>query len=250
MDDMERTVAGTEEIPELVPEEPADDAQAAEISAEQLIQSMNAEDGGETAEEASGDGDRADVGSEQSPNTDEQKIGKRIAAALRQQRRTIFEGLGMSEADVRELILSHKAEQMAKEDPDISPKAARRILQAQEAQTDTSAIAEGIRTLIDDGWTREELQAFTSDAQVVSAVNGGASVRQAAHDFLRRQNAPKPQQQPQTARRGKAAVPTMRAPSVQGADEQDPIAAMDDKQFARFADKAYQAMLAGKVVTF
>lgn len=263
MDEMERTVAAeTDELINGLPEAaeaPADDARAAEVTAEELIESLTEQDGGETAE-STGDGGQAADGEgradeKRDDKQDEDRTGRRIAAALKQQRKTIFAELGMSEAQVRELVLAHRAEAMAKADPEISPKAAKRILEAEAGRSgaDVEAIKDGVRTLMEDGWTREELTALTRDAQVIADMNGGMSVRQAARAYTRRQAASADAGPAASARgprgRGKSAVPTVRTGSAQGTDgARDPIAAMTDKEFAEFSDKAYEAMLAGKTI--
>ena len=170
MEEMESTVAVDEAI---ATEAPADDAQAAEISAEELMGNLTG--GAPSGEQAeiSGDGGQAVEAQQeetQQQETESDKVGKRIAAALRQQRRTIFEQLGASEDEVRELIRASKAEKLSKEDPDISPKAARRIVEAEERHAgedaQKQAITQGIQSLFEDGWTSDELRAFSMDATV------------------------------------------------------------------------------------
>ena len=161
MEEMESTVAVDEAI---ATEAPADDAQAAEISAEELMGNLTG--GAPSGEQAEISGDGGQAVEAQQEETQQQeaegdKVGKRIAAALRQQRRTIFEQLGASEDEVRELIRARKAEKLSKEDPDISPKAARRIVEAEERHAgedaQKQAITQGIQSLFEDGRRAEGL---------------------------------------------------------------------------------------------
>lgn len=232
-------------------EMPADDAQAAEtISAEALAaELMNGKGAGETAADT-GDGDQP--AQETTPvkraQQADNKRDNQIRAALKQQRKTIFEELGASEDTVRELIRAHRAAQITKEDPEITPKAAMKIVEAQEkaAQPKVDKSLEemtaAVQTLIDDGWTAEELQAFVADDEAQADMANGKSVRQAARAFEKRQVAP--------AKTKKQSVPTFRNPATSGAKSHNLIADMSDADFAAFSDRAYQALMEGKKVTF
>lgn len=234
------------------PQMSADDAQTAEeISAEELIANLTGEGNAQTAENE-GDGGQHEQTQQAQENNQKQdvndKFSRRISAALKSQKEQIYRELGMSETEVRELIRAHKAEQMHKEDPEISVKAAGEILKARESsaahqQTDTRAeqMRNDLRTLAEDGWTGEMLQAFTTDATVIEAIEDGMTVRQAAMQYLRRG---------QTQQPTKKAVPTMRMATSSAPPDEDRIANMSDKEFEAFQKRAREALYEGKKVTF
>ena len=243
------TVEGEEEMIST-PQTPADDAQAAEeISAEELLANLTGESGAQTAEHEGDGGQSAQTEpAADSKHDANDKFSRRISAALRSQKEQIYQSLGMSESEVRELIRAHKAELMHKEDPEISPKAARQILEAREAaakpQEDQRSVQmrNDIKTLVEDGWTSEMLQAFTTDAAVIDEIENGKTVRQAAMAYLRRG-----QTQQQTPKR---AVPTMRAATSSRPPDEDRIANMSDKEFDELDKRVMEAAYSGKKVTF
>lgn len=229
---------------------PADDAQAAEeVSAEELFANLTGEGGAQTAE--NGDGDQsAQTQQEQESNqqqVENDKFSRRISAALRSQKEQIYRELGMSEADVRELIRAHKAEQMHKEDPEISVKAAGEILKARESAAPkenprAEQMRAQIRTLVEDGWTSEMLQAFTTDKTVIEQIEDGKTIRQAAMAYLSRGQ--------KTENQNRRAVPTIRTATASASPDEDRIANMSDAEFDRFARSAMDAAYSGKKVTF
>ena len=249
MDNMEYSVAMDEQFME----QSADDAQAAEvISAEELAAELMAGNSdGETVVDTGDDGQTPQERAGEAKQGQQQAAGKRdnqMRAALRQQRRTIFEELGESEDTVRELIRAHRAEKLTKEDPEITPKAARKIVEAQEQAAqprgsktlaDMTAAVQG---LIDDGWTADELHAFVADETAQAEMAEGRTVRQAAKAYMMRQSAP------QTARR--RGVPTFRSAATGGTKQGNLIDDMSDAEFARLSDRAYQAAMNGKKVSF
>ena len=250
MAEMDNSVAMDEAISM---EAPADDAQAAEISAEELMGNLTG--GAPEAEQAenSGDGGQAEEaqqGETQQQEAESEKVGKRIAAALRQQRRTIFEQLGASEDEVRELIRASKAEKLSKEDPDISPKAARRIVEAEERHAgedaQKQAITQGIQSLFEDGWTSDELRAFSMDATVREDIAAGRSVRQAATAYLRRGRSA--QEQPPAGANPRRGVPTRRSQATAPTRDRSAIDDMTDAEFAAFSERAMEAAMSGKRV--
>ena len=250
MAEMDNSVAMDEAISM---EAPADDAQAAEISAEELMGNLTG--GAPEAEQAenSGDGGQAEEaqqGETQQQEAESEKVGKRIAAALRQQRRTIFEQLGASEDEVRELIRASKAEKLSKEDPDISPKAARRIVEAEERHAgedaQKQAITQGIQSLFEDGWTSDELRAFSMDATVREDIAAGRSVRQAATAYLRRGRSA--QEQPPAGANTRRGVPTLRSQATAPTRDRSAIDDMTDAEFAAFSERAMEAAMSGKRV--
>ena len=255
MENIENTVA-TEALENGANvEQPADDAQgAAEITAEEVIANLNAGSEGETEtaenEGDSGPGVQTQQQEEGGQESDSDKRGRQIAAALKQQRQTIFKDLGMSEADVRELIRTHKAEQLSKDNPDVSVKAARMIVEAQEKAasgqaTVTDQQAEDIKTLYADGGTKEEHLAFSRDKGAAEDIAGGMSVRQAAHAYLSRRGGAQTQEV-QTTR--KKAAPIARASASGAAPDPDPIKNMTPAQYDAFmADLRRRAMRGEKV---
>jgi hypothetical protein len=248
MDNMEYSVAMDEQFME----QSADDAQAAEvISAEDLAAELIAGGSeGETVVTTGDDGQTEQAHADEAKHGQQQaaKRDNQMRAALKQQRKTIFEELGESEDTVRELIRAHRAAKITEEDPEITPKAARKIVEAQEQAAqpkqdkhlaDMTAAVQG---LIDDGWSADELRAFAADETAQADMANGKTVRQAATAFMKRQTAP------QTARR--RGVPTFRSAATTGAKQGNLIDDMSDADFARLSDRAYQAAMGGKKVSF
>ena len=250
--DEENTVAAGEDMDETMAaaEAPADDAQAAEITAEELMDNLTGGAQGNEPESTGEDGGQADgAAHEDEQKHTQEKTDRRIRAALRQQRETIFRQLGMSEAEVRELIRQSKADKLAKDDPEISPKAARRIVEAEErteGDVDRAALVSGIRSLMEDGWTSGELLAFSQDETAQQQIAGGKTVRQAANAYLRRQMGAAPSTQSSAARRE---VPTVRARPTEAARDRNAIADMSDEEFDRFSRRAMSEAMAGKRIT-
>lgn len=250
MENMEHSVA----VDEMFTEAPADDAQAAEvISAEELAAELaaGAKDGA-TVENTGDDGQAAQEGPQGDQQSRQQAAGRRdnqMRAALRQQRRSIFEELGESEDTVRELIRAHRAQKLTQEDPDITPKAAMKIVEAQEKAAqpkEDRGLAEmtaAVQGLLDDGWTADELRAFAADEAAQADMAAGRTVRQAAKAFMGRQSAA------QTTQR-RHSVPTFRTAATSGAKQGNLIDDMSDDEFARFSERAYQAAMSGRKVSF
>ena len=115
---------------------------------------------------------------------------------------------------------------------------------AQEGEDAGQAIAEGVRAgigeLFEDGWTAEELLAFSHDEGARQDVANGHSVSRAACAYLKRQ------MQGMGAR--KRAVPTMRGSAVDAGGAENRIDQMTDAQFDAFSRKARAAMMAGRKV--
>lgn len=249
MENMEYSVAMDEQFME----QSADDAQTAEvISAEDLAAELLAGNGeNETVVSTGDDGQIQQELTGAVKQGQQQAAGKRdnqMRAALKQQRKTIFEELGESEDTVRELIRAHRAAQITKDDPEITPKAAMRIVEAQEQAAqpkqdkNLADMTAAVRGLMEDGWTTDELQAFAADETAQAEMADGKTVRQAAKAFMQRQNAP------QTARR--RGVPTFRSAATSGTNKGNLIADMSDADFARFSDRAQRAAMDGKKVSF
>lgn len=249
MENMEYSVAMDEQFME----QSADDAQTAEvISAEDLAAELLAGNGeNETVVSTGDDGQIQQELTGAVKQGQQQVAGKRdnqMRAALKQQRKTIFEELGESEDTVRELIRAHRAAQITKEDPEITPKAAMRIVEAQEQAAqpkqdkNLADMTAAVRGLMEDGWTTDELQAFAADETAQAEMADGKTVRQAAKAFMQRQNAP------QTARR--RGVPTFRSAATSSTNKGNLIDDMSDADFARFSDRVQRAAMDGKKVSF
>jgi hypothetical protein len=104
-----------------------------------------------------------------------------------------------------------------------------------------SSIQSGIQALFEDGWTAEELTAFSQDAQVRADIAAGKDVLRAANAYSRRQQV-KPMAQ---AKRG---VPTVTTAATAGVKDSNRIADMSDKEFDEFSRRATEAAMAGKKV--
>lgn len=240
---------GNEGTPDMSTLMPADDAQAAEeISAEELLNNLTGENGVQTAVNE-GDGDphtQTEPAQEtEQKQDDSDKFSRRISAALRSQREQIFKDLGMSENEVRDMIRARQAQQMHEEDPEISPKAAQEIIRLREqtraaANPQLDAYKADINSLIAEGWTKDQLVEFTSDAGVQESLRDGMTVRQAAWAYLRGG---------QTQSK-KTAVPTVRTATASPPPDEDRIASMSDKEFDAFQKRLREAMYEGKKVTF
>ena len=117
---------------------------------------------------------------------------------------------------------------------------------AQEGQDASEAIAEAVRQgigeLFEDGWTAEELLAFSHDEGARRDVANGHSVSRAACAYLRRA------MEAQGAGMRKRAVPTVRQSAVDAGGAQNRIDQMTDAQFDAFSRKARAAMMAGRRV--
>lgn len=221
----------------------ADDAQAA-ISAEELMQEMT-NDAGERTAENEGDGDQSARGEDKTEQSKDDKFSRRMRAALANQKRQIYAELGGNEEEIREILREHKAQKLSAENPKISPEAAKIIVEEREKTQSTQSaasaeIADGIRSLIEDGWTKEMLADFVKDETVREQVNEeGVSVRKAAFAFLRRNG-----QQKET----KKSVPTLRTATAAGAADSDRIEEMTDEEFDAFSRRVKNAMANGRKV--
>lgn len=105
-----------------------------------------------------------------------------------------------------------------------------------------AAMTAAVKTLLDDGWTREELNAFAADETALREMAEGKSVRQAARAFDLRQHA--------AQRARKKGVPTLRTTAAGSERDGSMIEEMSDEEFARFSDAAYQALMQNKRVAF
>lgn len=225
----------------------ADNAQAdamlpegSEVTFEELMQDDAQDDGGQTAG-TDGDGDRDGSGPRGGDRSEKDKFEARIRAALDSQRRGFARDAGfasqvrraaqgMSDEDIVSAVREQKARGM-------------RASQGEQAEPgDVEAYKQGIRELIADGWTREELTAFAGDASVREALAAGATLRRAAKAFLTRAR----QQEGAASRR--TGVPTARNTAAGSGEESERIESMSDAEFERFSRRARQAMMQGKAI--
>lgn len=239
----------------------ADDAQESnEIGLDDLMDNLTG--ASETEETAEQTGDSAPETQEQKPDGDKDKFSRRIASALANQRKGFQKELDfsakvrgvsgdMTEDEIAEALRSYQASKIAKGDADISEKAARKIVEEREkaaaGQTGNreAEITSGLNSLIDDGWTMEELRAFSSDEQVKQDVNSGMSIRKAAKAYLQREAAPK-----EATPSKRRSVPTAKTAGAGNVPEENKIENMTDAEFARFSDRAQEMMMEGKRVRF
>lgn len=239
----------------------ADDAQESnEIGLDDLMDNLTG--ASETEETAEQTGDSAPETQEQKPDGDKDKFSRRIASALANQRKGFQKELDfsakvrgvsgdMTEDEIAEALRSYQASKIAKGDADISEKAARKIVEEREkaaagqAGNREAEITSGLNSLIDDGWTMEELRAFSNDEQVKQDVNSGMSIRKAAKAYLQREAAPK-----EAAPSKRRSVPTAKTAGAGNVPEENKIENMTDAEFARFSDRAQEMMMEGKRVRF
>lgn len=233
----------------------ADDAQAAELSAEELMGGLVAKGGAEQPEGTGENGGQSGAGGEENAQKQEDgdRFSRRISAALRSQRKKIFDELGADEAEAREIIRAHKAAKMAESDPDISIKAARRIVEAEERQDRSAARQEELRgdlqSLREDGFTDEELREMVSDSGVREDWQSGMSLRRAAMGYMRRRAAEKAaaaEDKPpeRTVRRGVETVKTASAAAVR----RNAIEEMTPEEFRAFDRRAMEEAMGGRRV--
>lgn len=245
MEQNHETVA--EEMQEMLASEaPADDAQAA-ISAEELMQDLTGEDGGKTAENTGDSGQPDEREPEKTGQSNDDKFSRRMKAALTNQRRQIYAELGGSEEEIREIMRAHRAQKLSEENPKISPEAAKIIVEEREkAQSvqpaNNGELVAGIKSLIEDGWTREMLEGFVQDETVREQINEeGLSVRKAAFAYMQRSRT---QEKP----KAKKSVPTLRTATAAGTTDSDRIEEMTDAEFETFDKRVRAAMANGKKV--
>lgn len=237
-------------------EQPADDAQGAEVSLDDLMANLTGD--AETEETVEQTGDDSPETQAETPEENKDKFGRRIASALANQKRGFQRDLDfsakvhgaagdMTEDEITEALRDYQARKIAQSDTDISPKAARKIVEAQEkahqarANADTRDYRAEVQGLYDDGWTADELQALTTDADVQKNVmQNGMSLRKAAKLYLQRQNTP------QTNKR--RSVPTAKTAGSGAPPEDNAIANMSDEEFDAFQKRVEKAAMEGKRV--
>lgn len=225
----------------------ADNAQAdamlpegSEVTFEELMQDDAQDDGGQTAG-TDGDGDRDGSGPRGGDRSEKDKFEARIRAALDSQRRGFARDAGFA-SQVRRAAQGMSDEEIVSAVREQKARGMRASLGEQAGPGDVEAYKQGIRELIADGWTREELTAFAGDASVREALAAGATLRRAAKAFLTRAR----QQEGAASRR--TGVPTARNTAAGSGEESERIESMSDAEFERFSRRARQAMMQGKAI--
>ena len=138
-------------------------------------------------------------------------------------------------------------------DPDISLKAARRIVEAEERQDRSAARQEELRadlqSLREDGFTDEELRALVTDSGVREDWQGGMSLRRAAMSYMRRQadSARAQRQEKAPGRAAKRGVETVKTASA-AAVRRNQIADMTPEEFRAFDRRLMDAAMNGQRV--
>ena len=122
-------------------------------------------------------------------------------------------------------------EQPAEEEEQISPEQAQR-----------NAIQSGISALFEDGWTADELTAFSKDAKARADIKAGKDFMRVANAYLMRQ------MQAEKPAGGKCGVGTIKSATTAGVNNSNRIEDMTDKQFEEFSRRAYEAAMSGKKV--
>ena len=113
-------------------------------------------------------------------------------------------------------------------------------------QAREQSIKNELQELFVDGWTSEELLAFSRDRGVREDIQAGKSVSRAAaaYERRRRNNAAESKQET------KKGVPTLKSSATANAKDASRISEMSDAQFAELSKRAREAMLEGKLVSF
>lgn len=115
----------------------------------------------------------------------------------------------------------------------------------QESEEDArvKALNDGLTTLFEDGWTKEELLAFSKDAKAREDIQkNGKTLRQAARAYEKRLR------EGAAEKGGKRGVPTVRSASGAGAKGYDRIADMSDREFDEFFAKSMSDAMSGKKI--
>lgn len=253
MDELENTVDMTQEL--------ADDAQAGqEVTLSDLMDNLT---GGAQAEETAEQTGDSDPETQAQPQTEDNKdkFGRRIASALANQKRGFQKDIDfsarvhgaagdMTDDEIADALRDYRARKIAESDTDISPKAARKIVEAQEranqSRADNPQMGQAeaeVQSLYADGWTEDELLALTTDAEVKRQFASGVSLRKAAKMYLQRQQT----KQPQTPKRG---VPTAKTAGSGAPPDDNAIANMTDAEFDAFQKRVERAAMEGKRVKF
>lgn len=112
-----------------------------------------------------------------------------------------------------------------------------------EEEQQKKVITDGLQELFDDGWSSDELLAFSKDKTVREQIAAGKSFMRVVAAYERRQRSAS---KPAT----KKSPPTIRTATTTGASEVSEISKMTDAQFDEFSRRAKAALLEGKLVSF
>ena len=114
-------------------------------------------------------------------------------------------------------------------------------LSPEEAQK--KAITDGLQEMFEDGWSQDELLAFSKDKTVREQLAAGKNFMRVVAAYERRQrSAAKPA--------AKKSPPAIRTATTSGATEVSEISKMTDAQFDELSRRAKAALLEGKLVSF
>ena len=127
--------------------------------------------------------------------------------------------------------LEQPTEEQPAEEEQVSPEQAQR-----------NAIQSGITALYEDGWTEDELTAFSKDAKARADIKAGKDFMRVANAYLMRQ------MQAEKPAGGKRGVGTIKSATTAGVNNGNRIEDMTDKQFEEFSRRAYEAAMSGKKV--
>ncbi len=136
------------------------------------------------------------------------------------------------EQDAAEVTAAQLGENIAEDMTDAAQQA------QEERESQMEAIREGIGELFEDGWTAQELAAFSRSPLAQEMIAKGAGVARAACAYLRAKG----------MAGKKRGVPTARAIAADGGVQANPIETMTDEEFDAFSRKARHAMMSGKKV--
>ena len=114
--------------------------------------------------------------------------------------------------------------------------------QVSPEQAQRNAIQSGITALYEDGWTEDELTAFSKDAKARADIKAGKDFMRVAKAYLMRQ------MQAEKPAGGKRGVGTIKSATTAGVNNGNRIEDMTDKQFEEFSRRAYEAAMSGKKV--
>lgn len=104
-------------------------------------------------------------------------------------------------------------------------------------------ITDGLQEMFEDGWSQDELLAFSKDKTVREQLAAGKNFMRVVAAYERRQrSATKPA--------SKKSPPTIRTAATYGANEASEISKMTDAQFDELSRRAKAALLEGKLVSF
>ena len=120
-----------------------------------------------------------------------------------------------------------------------------RALSPEEARK--AAVSAGLTALTEEGVTSEELLAFSQDEGAKKDIKAGKDVIRAFMAYSRRKATA---EKAEPAQEVKKAVPTVKAQGTAETVERDTIKNMSKKEFAEFSQRAREAALEGKKVTF